>query len=518
MGFLNDSHSSLEREVKNLIASKSKEMRELEEQVRWEVEMLWGKYRDGPGRGDKSDRSRSASSSRSGGKQTVRDPIQSRAFSPPAKRNPVLVEAALSPPLPGSSLLAASLSAKAFYAPSPARVSDRGADVIADLSKKVDKRLDARAVAMSYVFLTLDDAMSSSQRRGGEVPADDPVASGKDSWIDEERRVLAMRDVSLEHEGEMMTPKQGLNEKPRETLLDKAKEKRAVKFKEPVKPRDDEDKEIAEEDVEEEEVEDAGDADGDGGSTFTLPKPEFITAPEHVFDLELDGTPSPPNSDQRGLSPPPEIQTISRTRNAVEAQLSLTFAADAPSHRAAYRKVYEGSMHDVVRRGYGRVDDEYVGEASALNMLAMSMPVDVAVTAQLLTEMERKTSLTERSGILVPPLLGAMREKGVPGLSPEMGIPKPRERSPARPIRTEVPLKKGSRSASGSRHPEGVNSYSAKPCRMFETLLDDDDEEADEEDEEVGTRRGSSQFVPPHLLARKEIQEARDVGWRSLVS
>ncbi len=238
VGFLQGSHARLEQEVKNYIAAKSKEMRDLEEKVRSEVEMLWEKYRDGPGRGDETERRRSASSSRSKERQPKSpEPIRSKTFSPPKEMTPILVEADTTPVNPGSSLLSASLSAIAFYAPASRQIPDAVDDSIEELSKTFNKRSDARAVAMSYVFSNMDEAMSSSQRRGGKEGMTRQELNGKDSWIDGERILLAAGAAVDEGGDDGRTPRQRtLKELP--TMDGKGKE-RAVKFQESTKPRED---------------------------------------------------------------------------------------------------------------------------------------------------------------------------------------------------------------------------------------------------------------------------------------
>jgi len=229
---------------------------------------------------------------------------------------------------------------------------------------------------------------------------------------------------------------------------------------------------------------------------------------EYVFDFELDDT----KNGSASTSPPK--RDISRSRNMVEANLSKTFAADAPSHRAAWRVIEESSsIYASLRRtstdSLGTYSDE-----SAISKLAMSMPMNIAMvrprkTKVELPEMERKTSLSEREGYMVPPLIGAMRQRG---LGPNaLGL------SPARSSR-EDGTRKPSRSASVSRDRDQVRSYAADPGAVFESLADEAvDADEEEDDGGEGTLRESG-FVPPHVLAgRRESKEGNaDVGWRSL--
>lgn len=198
----------------------------------------------------------------------------------------------------------------------------------------------------------------------------------------------------------------------------------------------------------------------------------------------------------------------------VEANLSKTFAADAPSHRAAWRVIEESSsIYASLRRtstdSLGTYSDE-----SAISKLAMSMPMNIAMVRPKkakaeLPEMERKTSLSEREGFLVPPLIGAMRQRG---LGPNaLGL------SPARPSQ-EDGVRRSSRSASVSRDREQARSYAADPGAVFESMADeviDGDEDDDGANE--GTLRESG-FIPPHVLAgRRGSKEGNsESGWRSL--
>jgi len=261
--YLHDSHTGLEDEVKHYIAMKSTEMRTLEEKVRAEVEILWEKYREGPGRGEERQRSRSTSSSRSNElRQTPsRTPIQSKTFSPPTdvKDNPILAEAASSPIMPGSSLLSASLSANAFYAQAPSPIPDPVDDSIDEMSKRVDTRSDARAVAMSHVFSVLDDAMGVEKPRGRKERMNRQELKGKDSWIDDERRLLARRAMA-EDESQGSTPRRRMPIKLPEG--NGQTKERAVKFEEPEMSVVEEDGELEEDQVEPEN----GDIDRDGES------------------------------------------------------------------------------------------------------------------------------------------------------------------------------------------------------------------------------------------------------------
>lgn len=201
VSFLRVSHRLAENEVKDYIDKKSRELVDLQEKVRAEVELMWDRYMEGPGKYDFPESSRSNSKSRSNdrkGKQTERAQSISPEISGSQVENPILREAAIQPAYTGASLLSASIS-QMSYMPLPPSVPERVEDNLEELTKKVGTKGDERAVAMSYVFSSLDDAMAdkaASDKRRRRKSSDETVEKkdlhGKDSWIDEERN-LAMR-------------------------------------------------------------------------------------------------------------------------------------------------------------------------------------------------------------------------------------------------------------------------------------------------------------------------------------
>lgn len=248
------------------ILRKSNEMQDLEEKVRSEVEMLWTKYTQLPEveleqRQARDSRSASISRTRS------RDPV--RHFSPsPTKQeqsNPILNEAVASPPFPaGGSLLAASLSANTYNAPRPAAPRpDLIESSLAEVSKLVDKKSDARAVAMSHVFSVLDDTMQRTGRGAGRsrstsmtggtegvaglADGDQNDTHGKDSWIDAERSLVErdkagdqtiFRQAVDPEDSDPGTPKakEQVNSASKETPIGRDKGK-TVSFQEPGRSR-----------------------------------------------------------------------------------------------------------------------------------------------------------------------------------------------------------------------------------------------------------------------------------------
>ncbi|WVF72737.1 hypothetical protein IAT40_007555 [Kwoniella sp. CBS 6097] len=534
--YLKEAHHRLEDDVRHYIAAKAQEMRELEEQVRGEVEMLWEKYAAGPGRGEEElKRGRSTSSSRQG---DFSRPISKERVEPTNEPsdNPIM-KAATSPSSnampPGTSLLAQSLSANTFYAPAPTKnapssVRDEISKTLDEVANTYGKKGDDRAVAMSYVLSTLNDHMggstsaasgTSQARRRSSAGSNGNVPQDKDSWIDEERatlragagtgagavngRMSAVQEEDAENRTPRPLPSRQLQPEGKRDG-EKSKGKGKVTFEEPTK------------------------AQSGGQETEQHEEEEEEDGPETedtVFEMEMDDAlapvtrrKEPATSPTGGLAHLP----ISRTRNMVEANLSHTFAADAPSHRAAWRRIEEnGSMYGTLRRGSSS-DDGEEGEGedeSNISKLAMSMPMAIHLPksrTKEVPEFERKTSLSERKGVLVPPLLKAMRERGIPQAN-SLGL------TPSRGRRSiDEGLRQTTRSASVSREREQVKSYSQDPGAVFESLADEDEgaEDDDEEDEEdQGTLRDKKGFVPPHVLARKnDKQQAPDVGWRSMVS
>jgi hypothetical protein len=236
----------------------------------------------------------------------------------------------------------------------------------------------------------------------------------------------------------------------------------------------------------------------------------------------------------------------------VEANLSRTFAADAPSHRAAWRRIEQyGSIYESLRPGSAEGDDaaEVTTDESKISRLATSVPMGIILPqarSRPVLPLERKTSLSEREGVLVPSLMKAMRKdsdrrSGSSGESEERLTSRTLlPASLAREIETDqeresretseqtpalasasTPLRRNSRSVSGTRERDQLRSYAHDPGAVFESLADGSDsgDDENEEGELAGTLRDSSgrTFVPPHLLARKESQDG-DVGWRSMAS
>jgi hypothetical protein len=208
---------------------------------------------------------------------------------------------------------------------------------------------------------------------------------------------------------------------------------------------------------------------------------------DYVFDFELEDGPQAETS-------------TSRSNNIIEANLSRTFAANAPSHRAAWKRPEApSSMFSVLRRDSTESYDE-TEDSAAISRLATSVPVNITLPRKPkpggnLLPMERKT------GILVPSLIAAMRDRGK--ATNRLGL------TPSRPTRVDGGTRRGSRSASVSRERDVSRSYAADPGAVFEALADEDEsQEADQGDTvEEGTLRADRGFVPPHLVARRESRQ-----------
>lgn len=252
----------------------------------------------------------------------------------------------------------------------------------------------------------------------------------------------------------------------------------------------------------------------------------------------------------------------------VDDNLSRAFAADAPSHRAAWRR-FEAreSMASVLRRQEDSDDDD--GELSTSPMisnLARSMPVNIVLPKRERGPVQFKTSLADRGGVVVPHLLHAMRRPSVQmsagsgsvgdaedshassatetdevgelggragvrvgrgrggedgGRGDSISPPTGGLRAPRNSIAIVGSLSGGTSygggrrgSRSGERDREAAKAYAADPGAVFEALAEAAvDSESEEDDEPNGFSKPG--FVPPHVLAARRDDRA-EVGWRSL--
>ena len=277
MGHLRRRHEELETEVREYIATKSKEMRDAEERVRAEVELLWEKYKSGPGKAEdlepKTDTLERKRSRTINGTQPSR-PVDG---APPA--NPIMLEAARINPV--GSLLAQSLSTNPYTAP-PAPVADSVDDSLAAASKTYGKGSDARAVAMSHVFSVLDEAMASRASGKVSMSLDDAYVETeydeatneeiiKDSWIDDES--AQCDDEVPMTQGSTPRPKRDSRSKGKEEAPESRKGKeKAVKFEEPAVAN-------AEYTLDDEAIDEVEGDDGDGEPPSSLCLPRLRIRP-----------------------------------------------------------------------------------------------------------------------------------------------------------------------------------------------------------------------------------------------
>lgn len=266
--------------MRHFISLKTLELRDLEEKVRGEVESLWDKYRNGPGKEEVS-LQRSASTSRSresSGRgsepSNIFTPLKStqsqKSFhaSPPPSHvtpNPIM-RASIAPAtsaLPnGTSLLAQSMSQASLFpqfneigtsGDVPEGMRDEIDHTISEVARTYGKEGDSRAVAMSYIFSSFAENMGGATQvsRVNQEEAESPEntqTSNKDSWIDQETANARMAgptghlDAVVEEESA-----DGATPRPRQTKQleedgkpeekgKKGKERAKVTFEEPEKP------------------------------------------------------------------------------------------------------------------------------------------------------------------------------------------------------------------------------------------------------------------------------------------
>jgi hypothetical protein len=198
----------------------------------------------------------------------------------------------------------------------------------------------------------------------------------------------------------------------------------------------------------------------------------------------------------------------------MEANLSKVHAGHAPSHRHGWKMGYRPPDTAPLRRKSTDSPDEDEEEGN-ISKLAMSMPMSIALPKSqkkpAILPMERKTSWSDRPEF-VPPLLAAMRQRGVAIGESDEGSDTPRgaDRTGRGLVQGSGAMpRRSSRSASASREREQARSLAQDPGPVLESLADAVEDDEDEEQE--GT------FVPPHVLASRASQDGGpEVGWRSL--
>lgn len=192
---LQDKRSEIEADIVAYVNKRMEDMRQLEDQVRGEVEVLWTRYADG----HKPETERTPSSSRPresfDGKKDKEVPftdLETPSGVTPSvpkisgQHNVHLAQNAT------SSLLAASISANAFHAPPPKQFDENKLEHIAKTVSR-EQGVD-REVAMSYAFSTMEEAALArgNKKKEEEVAEEVEVEveeeeKGIDSWIGLER-------------------------------------------------------------------------------------------------------------------------------------------------------------------------------------------------------------------------------------------------------------------------------------------------------------------------------------------
>lgn len=156
----------------------------------------------------------------------------------------------------------------------------------------------------------------------------------------------------------------------------------------------------------------------------------MLTGTGEVFDFELEERPPAPTTEPVGYSLDPNH--VDEDAAAGYTDTADLLAASAPSHRAAWTKSETtGNLRWFDKLAKERrssqshdgnsADGENENEESNPSTLATSMPVHIVEPEKRKTvgfasqDLERKTSLSEREGKLVPPLRSAMRQRGASG-------------------------------------------------------------------------------------------------------
>lgn len=239
------------------------------------------------------------------------------------------------------------------------------------------------------------------------------------------------------------------------------------------------------------------------------------------MDPENSAAPSDPHAPAQDTAPG------DRVADPFEQEISARYAAHAPSHRSAWKRPENGeSGYSWYRKGdantdrgreTGQLDNE---EQARISGLATSMPVHIALPKPQRKAsglgLEPKTSLSEREGRLVPPLMAAMKQRG-------LDVPVPRLPSQGHAGQSGGQGKEGSRRVSttvGTAMDPGVLVDLESRMGQLGRSGSEDDEEEDEDEEgededQQGTLRQSG-FVPPHVIARNQQRKGVDAGIRSI--
>lgn len=287
-----------------------------------------------------------------------------------------------------------------------------------------------------------------------------------------------------------------------------------------------------------------------------------LTCPaDAVFDFEEHDTPIDPPEVGIAAQPPvplegstpdaDKVEAMRRNTELVENKLIDMMAADAPSHRAAWR-----NNKDQLWQALGRypsrpfssgaakrdhsgddvrvVTDDEETPSWGTTLLGTSAPIQIQrpVKPTAKYALEPKTSLVERPGVMVPALKSAMRtpSSGSVGARRESSVSKPHVNLPADVVAYDASSQPGSSTSSDVRRhasashaaPEKGNvpvgsvnpafslgaSFSMDPGPALE--MDDDDDTDDVP--------GGLNFVPPHRQTSQDRDRdgLGEAGWRSL--
>ena len=340
--------------------------------------------------------------------------------------------------------------------------------------------------------------------------------------------------------------------------------RKKVKFEEAVVVKDDQAR-SDQEDMQREragidEPEDSGLISGPDGKSVTLTLISCYSADsvpttsrsDAVFDFEDHDAPRPQmassfatsliddaEASEASSSPArrDKNRTMQENTQLVEKKLIQLMAADAPSHRSAWRndtqKLWQALGQTTNRsflspstsrrtrdRNDDSSDDEDVDE-NKTSLFATSMPVRIVMPKEsgVPKELEPKTSLVDRKGMLVPPLKNAMRRAGSSD-SDNSSIK--RAAGDQSGDRQDVSVSasvsnitigtasmrqdaarsqgRGPPQPSASYRDKGYGGFSVDPGPALEAMGTLSEEEEDEHS--AGVKAGAPGFIPPHRQDR----------------
>lgn len=452
-----------EREIREYIEYKRREIDHVESSVRSEVERAWKAFELANRlQGIDVDSSHAPSSSRQAQSSTS-VPARRVSFGSTTGRpqmasspSPAAQVSTGFPP----SLLSASLSANAFVRPdwqrsrspqdlgsnpitAPYHASKVDLDVAASLrvsnmpefdrqeNNGIERRMRRRSGSSDIdpiVARSPSESQSSkngSEGRGVEDIELNPFAastqpSASSSYQDDERtpRTRTIKDLgrSLPEAEE-----DGLESQATTAKEETTSSRKRVTFQEPA-PVD-----TADQDSDEAADEQQRSEQPSTDTTTAVDTPSTAAA-ESVFDFEDHDKPPPPpvqeeDESAAGNSASSSSSEVAKSAQSVESKLIALVAGDAPSHRAAWRNNKRGLWHALGRTskpsrrqmeddGTEEITYEEEEDEQNLSPYASSVPIEIALPARRSNNslmLEPKTSLTERAGVLVPPLKLAMQ-------------------------------------------------------------------------------------------------------------